>query len=265
LGPRSRLSQASHAAFSTHRILRLRAGAALAVRGSVHKGSSLVLLSSSARAPVRFLGEELGTDSLMLAGTEANIDFYVPSGAVVSLLVAESQECISRRGLWLCKRANTNVPGLTELAEYMGLTDHNRSEVDASLARQLRDAVKAAGIVEVDPSVRTQGIAAVAVACRVIERRLPEPIKLGDLCRACEVSARTLEYGFRQVYDTTPIAFIRSQRLTRSRSALLRAASHASISATARACGFTHMGQYSRDYRRLFGETPSLTLARRQH
>ena len=88
------------------------------------------------------------------------------------------------------------------------------------------------------------------------------PITLSDLSRHCGVAERTLEYGFRQVYGTTPLAFIRSQRLTRSRMALLHSRMHTSISETARACGFTHMGQFSHDYRMLFGESPSATLQR---
>jgi AraC-like DNA-binding protein len=97
-----------------------------------------------------------------------------------------------------------------------------------------------------------------------VDKRFPSPVALTELCRHCGVAQRTLEYAFRHVYDTTPLAFIRSQRLTRNRMALLSARASTSISDTARACGFTHMGQYCKDYRRLFGETPSTTLARRQ-
>ena len=105
-------------------------------------------------------------------------------------------------------------------------------------------------------------VSAVVSACRLVDKRFPAPVTLTELSRHCGVAQRTLEYGFRQVYDTTPLAFIRSQRLTRNRMALLGARASTSISDTARACGFTHMGQYCKDYRRLFGETPSMTLAR---
>jgi len=106
-------------------------------------------------------------------------------------------------------------------------------------------------------------VSAVFSACRFVEECFPAPLSLADLSRYCGVAERTLEYGFKHVYGTTPLAFIRSQRLTRSRLALLNPKRPASISQTARAFGFTHMGQYCRDYRRLFGETPSMTLARR--
>ena len=88
---------------------------------------------------------------------------------------------------------------------------------------------------------------------------------LAELCGHCGVGVRTLEYGFRQFYDATPIGFIKSQRLTRARTALARAGGQpTSISATARRTGFTHMGQYAQDYRSLFGESPTMTLRRAQ-
>ena len=105
-------------------------------------------------------------------------------------------------------------------------------------------------------------VSAVVSACRLVDERFPAPISLAELSRHCGVAERTLEYGFRQVYDTTPLAFVRSQRLTRNRTALLGSRATTSISDSARACGFTHMGQYCKDYRRLFGETPSMTLER---
>ena len=104
-------------------------------------------------------------------------------------------------------------------------------------------------------------VSAVVSACRLVDKQFPAPVTLTELSRHCGVAQRTLEYGFRQVYDTTPLAFIRSQRLTRNRMALLGARAGTSIGDTARACGFTHMGQYCKDYRRLFDETPSMTLS----
>ena len=105
-------------------------------------------------------------------------------------------------------------------------------------------------------------VSAVVSACRVVDTRFPAPVSLTEMSQHSGVAERTLEYGFRQVYDTTPLAFIRSQRLSRNRLALLAAGGNTSIRDAAQACGFTHMGQYCKDYRRLFGETPSMTLAR---
>ena len=83
-----------------------------------------------------------------------------------------------------------------------------------------------------------------------------------DACQLVGVSARTLQYGFREVYGTTPRNFARSLRLTRSRMALQRAKRYTPINEIASAFGYEQIGQYSRDYRRWFGESPSMTLGR---
>ena len=84
-----------------------------------------------------------------------------------------------------------------------------------------------------------------------------------DLCEAAGVSTRALEYGFRDFYDLGPMAYVRNLRLCRVRHDLLDPAHADSVSSAARRWSFTHMGQFSHDYRVLFGEMPSKTLARR--
>jgi AraC-like DNA-binding protein len=264
LGPRSEQSLLSCASFPSHRILRLHAGGALVVRGSVPKACACVLLSASPQAAVRYLGEPLRAQDLMLAGADASIDLYVPGGALLCTLVLGPQDYISRRELRIYRGAGNGAEVVTTLTQYLRTADQQGSEQNETLAGHIRHAAAAAKSVRPDQLARTGGICAVVAACRAVEKRFPAPISSRELARVCGVSERTLEYGFRHVYDTTPMAFIRSQRLTRSRTALLRAAAATSISATARAYGFTHMGQYSRDYRRLFGETPSRTLMRGQ-
>jgi len=91
---------------------------------------------------------------------------------------------------------------------------------------------------------------------------LRAPIALMDLCEAAGVSTRALEYGFRDFYGLGPMAYVRNLRLCRVRHDLLDHAD--SVSSAARRWSFTHMGQFSHDYRALFGEMPSMTLAAHQ-
>ena len=103
---------------------------------------------------------------------------------------------------------------------------------------------------------------AVVRACDFIEAHLRAPIALADLCAAAGVSTRALEYGFRDFYEIGPMAYVRSLRLCRVREDLMDSSRHGnSVSNTARRWCFTHMGQFSHDYRVLFGEMPSTTLS----
>lgn len=84
-----------------------------------------------------------------------------------------------------------------------------------------------------------------------------------DICRQLGVSERTLQYAFQHNMQLTPVAYLRIRRLNKVRTALLSATSpHATVTHIATAWGFVHLGKFSQDYRRMFGERPSDTLAR---
>jgi AraC-like DNA-binding protein len=253
LGPRSERTLVSCSAFRSHRILRLEAGAALAIRGAVQKGCACVVLSASAEPAARFLGKPLRVTDLLLAGAGAGMNLFVPVAGIVFILVVPSSEFMPRRTLRICDGADAH-----RLTEY--IRQQHRSDSGVHPTTHLRDVVAAS---QAFP-VASGRVSAVMSACRLIEKRFPAAPTLNDLTQHSGVAERTLAYGFREVYDTTPLTFARSLRLTRSRMSLLRAKSYTPINEMARACGFDHMGQYSRDYRRWFGETPSMTLARGQ-
>ncbi len=105
---------------------------------------------------------------------------------------------------------------------------------------------------------------AVVRACAFIDEHLRVPIALADLCAASGVCTRALEYGFHDFYALGPMAYVRNLRLCRVRHDMLASdLPGESVSSAARRWSFTHMGQFSHDYRVLFGEMPSVTLARR--
>lgn len=82
-----------------------------------------------------------------------------------------------------------------------------------------------------------------------------------DLVRALDVSERTLQYSFRDLLDTTPVAYWRTLKLSAARKRLIDTArSTTSVTEVATRCGFLHLGRFAKDYRRQFGESPSETL-----
>jgi len=252
LGARSERTVVSCDSFRTHRILRLEAGSALVIRGAVHKACCCVLLSASPEPAARFLGKPLRVTDLVLAGAGVHLDLFVPIAAIVFILVVPAGESVPPRTLQICDEGDSQ--GLIQYIK------QHRSDGNVSMASHLREAVETAQFL---PAASSR-VSAVSSACRLIEREFPAALTLNELARSSGVGARTLEYGFREVYGTTPLNFVRSLRLTRSRMALLRARSYTPINEIASAFGFKHMGQYSRDYRRWFGETPSMTMSRTQ-
>lgn len=94
-----------------------------------------------------------------------------------------------------------------------------------------------------------------------IELHADKPLGIAEMTSVAGVSERALYNGFRTWRGTSPKSYLKAVRLDRARTELLglRAKSR-TVSDIARACGFRHMGNFARDYRRRFGERPSDTL-----
>lgn len=92
---------------------------------------------------------------------------------------------------------------------------------------------------------------------------LHQPILLEDLCGVLGMSRRGVEVLFQDSLQMGPSAFLRHQRLHGVRRTLLTSpAAHGVVKESALKWGFWHMGHFSREYRELFGESPSATSAR---
>ena len=94
-----------------------------------------------------------------------------------------------------------------------------------------------------------------------MEANTNKPITVLELAQASGSCVRTLEYVFRDYFNVTPKAYLKSRRLVAVRHELLRSLhSKSSINEIANRWGFWHMSQFATDYRRFFGELPSETL-----
>jgi AraC family ethanolamine operon transcriptional activator len=101
----------------------------------------------------------------------------------------------------------------------------------------------------------------VRAACDVVESCPQNQPTVPELCEQLHVSRRTLQYAFETVVGTSPVAYLRSLRLNAVRRELHAGAATTVQDAAARH-GFWSLSQFGSDYRRLFAERPSQTLAR---
>lgn len=78
------------------------------------------------------------------------------------------------------------------------------------------------------------------------------------------MSARALQRGFQEHVGCSPMDYLRDIRLKRARDALSAAdpSSELTVTQVALEAGFMHLGRFSVQYRRRFGESPSETLRR---
>jgi transcriptional regulator GlxA family with amidase domain len=92
-----------------------------------------------------------------------------------------------------------------------------------------------------------------------MEAHLTLAIGLADITVAAGVPGRTLLEHFRRYHGVSPMAYLRRARFAKVREAL-RHAEPENVTSIAMSLGFSHMGRFSVEYRKRFGESPSETL-----
>jgi AraC family ethanolamine operon transcriptional activator len=96
----------------------------------------------------------------------------------------------------------------------------------------------------------------------LLRRSLDEPIRIEDVCAAVHASRPALHRSFRATFGTSPMAYLKSLRLSAARRDLKTARRGTTVAAVAMRWGFFRLGCFSADYRAMFGEKPSETLGR---
>ncbi|HEX2492792.1 MAG TPA: helix-turn-helix domain-containing protein [Steroidobacter sp.] len=255
------------------------------LRGLSPRARANLIWTRPGSASIRVAARLVGGDACYLLGSRAPFDWFAPAGCSMLILALAAAAARGERiPGQLPRRGGVHVHALSNdhievLSRCMDLLEElQRSPTTSiflrSLARikrraqdRLLPAVASvftdSAALPADCSERAPRSEAVARARAYVETHLHEPLTLEDLCRASGVRARTLEYGFAEAYDIGPMQYLKAVRLDRVRRDLLKARkATAVVSQTARRWSFSHMGQFSRDYRLAYGESPSQTIAR---
>jgi AraC-like DNA-binding protein len=99
-----------------------------------------------------------------------------------------------------------------------------------------------------------------ARALRYVEQQLANDIALADIAKAAYCSPRTLARVFKQAGEVSPMQYVHKLRLERVRADLLSPLARGqNVAEIAFAWGYRHLGEFNRQYRAAFGETPSQT------
>jgi AraC-like DNA-binding protein len=251
------------------------------LRGTTSRNSLGLIASPTAAARPRSHAHNIGGDVCLVLGPASTLDLYLPAGgrAMIVGVPATLPDVQAASAAGEPARCRTLAPDEGALlSRCMESLDQIRTEAPSSpytreIQHRLREYLRTltpvlsreAGSLAQGERARLQRHLAVIRACAFVDAHLRGPIALMDLCAAAGVSTRALEYGFRDFYGLGPMAYVRNLRLCRVRHDLLDPSRNEhSVSGAARRWSFTHMGQFSHDYRALFGEMPSMTLAAHQ-
>lgn len=96
----------------------------------------------------------------------------------------------------------------------------------------------------------------------IILSQLDRPsMRVASLAAKLGVSVRTLRKEFKRANNVPPCHHLRLLRLRQTRRALLAADNEVTtVTEVAVRFGFTEFGRFASEYRKVFGETPSVTL-----
>ena len=96
--------------------------------------------------------------------------------------------------------------------------------------------------------------------CEVLQEQPDYCHSIDDLCQMTFTSRRTLQNCFELITGQSPAQFLKIIKLNAVQRALQNADEQRGVSDIAADWGFWHLSQFSMDYKRLFGESPSQTL-----
>lgn len=281
LGPGPASHHGVRVSFGSGTFTALHTTAAGILRGASARDSLALLTSPPASTSARDRAHPIGGNVCLVLGPTAALDVYLPAGGSIMIMAvpadAPAADAPAADDGQAQRRTLDPAQGglllrCMEALEQIRSTPANSPDAGEA-QRRLRDLLRTttatllrdAGLLPQAERARLQRHLAVIRACAFVDAHLHSPIALMDLCEAAGVSTRALEYGFRDFYGLGPMAYVRNMRLCRVRHDLLDPAlNEDSVSRAARRWNFTHMGQFSHDYRALFGEMPSKTLAAHQ-
>lgn len=83
---------------------------------------------------------------------------------------------------------------------------------------------------------------------------------IAEVAGSVGVTPRTLQNGFRQVFNMTPAEYVRDIRIQALHEALLRADPSQGVTEVMQNMGIVNFGRYAQYYRRKIGVAPSVTL-----
>lgn len=101
----------------------------------------------------------------------------------------------------------------------------------------------------------------IARTLQLIEANEGQPLFIDDLCKATQVSERTLRNIFHEFFGVGPMRLLKVRQLREIRAALLRAdPQRDTVTRIAARFGIWDFSLFARNYKALFGESPSRTL-----
>jgi AraC-like DNA-binding protein len=246
---------------------------AIQLRAKLAPSKTAVAIIESRLPGTRWFGQEV--DARCLAFCRDELDLRLPGSSTALAITMDEKELQSQF---------PDSPDASDLIEAFKRTGVSRNPIAAV---HLRAAIRAVCSRQAPPQAITgtlvpllattlktfdgysvgrtdftkRRFAAVRTCESFMRENLDKSLTILDLSRLCGMRARSLINAFEAVTGYSPMDYLKKLRLSEVHRSLLRAdASRTRIINVATDWGFWHMGHFARDYRAMFGESPSRTL-----
>ncbi|MDJ0861295.1 MAG: AraC family transcriptional regulator [Gammaproteobacteria bacterium] len=146
----------------------------------------------------------------------------------------------------------------------------NPSALDNPIVRSLLDDMVLGGMLAlpgqhlrcIDGPNCSSGSAVVRRAEEFMEANFGNPIGMLEVAAACGCSRTKLFLAFKRERPWTPLQFLVRRRMEAARRALLHPTPNLTVTTVALDCGYATASRFAQEYRKLYGEVPSVTLKR---
>ena len=249
-------------------------------RGTSPADYVVVGTTTNGSVQVNWCGRDLSRERFACTQPRGDVDFTTSesSDQVVALIRAdvlkhysgEAEQGAEPRGLHMNCRKQMGSELIATIQEILSryasqpnlLKDpHECQDFESQVLSALAACANWGPLPNEDRSRRREAVRSASAYAESQHRRTTVP----QLAEAAGVSQRTLEYAFRECLGLTPLQFLRRCRLNHAHRDLRSATPESKlVTDVAISWGFSDLGRFAAEHRRLFGENPSQTLARAQ-
>lgn len=250
-----------------------------------HKSSNnlwFMTLGANQEGPHFSQGTPVGPNCIFGCNPQQQINFVSAPQGTQLLILEMDQACLARqfadKNLPFSEGLLTNdmiVPEAAQMTLYtrylqqiFNLLHHqpamlsNAARVEVIQANLIASLVTILSAPREAASPRPLYRADIVEAARAyINLNIHRPISLDELSKTVCASRRSLIYAFQDIYGMGPITYLKYLRLNHVRVALRKGKpEYETVTNIASLWGFRSLGHFARDYRLMFGESPSETL-----
>jgi AraC family transcriptional regulator, ethanolamine operon transcriptional activator len=159
-----------------------------------------------------------------------------------------------RQSTILCQTIDSIVSG--QAHDFIG------ANAEVRLAEMIFAMVRDRSQASPEPSRHLNRRVIVRNAEEFIRADLCNPPSILELCEFTGAGRRELFYAFDELIGLSPIAYLKAARLQEARKRIMASDQQHCVQLVARNLNFSHLGQFSIDYAKHFGESPSQTCKR---